>query len=153
MSARLRLRRTDGKLFLERWGFECKWFGVFLHHIEAPDPGQDLHMHPWYFESLILKGGYTEVRNGVAWACDDARASVLHRDRTRGEVSERKRWSWKALHLDECHTITDVHGDTWTLVFRGRKRSDREWGFFTPKGFVSKTDYETPDRPLVSEKV
>lgn len=141
MSARIRLRRTDGKLFLERWGFECERFGVFLHHIEAPDPTPDRHDHPWNFASLVLKGGYTETRNRVAWAWDEYKMVE----------TVRRRWSWRTLRLDTCHTITEVHDDTWTLVFRGRKRSDRKWGFFTPKGFVSASDYGA--RPLFEEPV
>ena len=152
MSARFRLRRTDGKLFLERWGFECRWFGVFIHHIEAPDPGQDLHVHPWPFWSLILKGGYTELRCPIGDAIMLAEMSTRSGKIRRGWTNLRERWSWKKLGLDECHTITEVHGDTWTLVFRGRKCSGK-WGFFTPSGFVTAVEYDTPTRPLYLEPV
>lgn len=158
MSARFRLRRIDGKLFLERWGFECPWFGVFLHHIEAPDPTPDLHDHPWPFGSFILKGGYTEQR----CATKDAQhlAQTDHFDRpglppgARGYENKRKRWSWKTIDLATCHTITDVPESTWTLVFRGPKRKDRQWGFFTREGFVDKDEYDaTRHRPLYEERV
>jgi hypothetical protein len=59
MASRIRLRREDGRVYLNRWGFECDRIGgVFLRKMEAPDPGLDLHDHPWSFVSLILKGGY-----------------------------------------------------------------------------------------------
>lgn len=115
MSARFRLRRPDGKVFLERWGWECKWFGIFVHHMQAPDPGRDLHDHPWWFGSLILKGGYYERRA----AC-----------RTPHDFysNERKRWSWQSLPRTVCHTIYALKGDTWTLVLHGPRRGT--WGFY-----------------------
>lgn len=155
MSARIRLRRTDGKLFLDRRGFECRWFGVFLHKIEAPDPGEDLHDHPWPFWSLVLKGGYEEIRCHTDVACLRAQHATRHPDliKTRGWRNIRYPWSWKKLGLDECHGITKVFGGPcWTLLFRGPKRKDRQWGFFTPEGFVLKDEYDsTRDRPLFEE--
>lgn len=75
MSARMRLRRADGAVYLDRWGFEWPakseepyrrpWFGVFVHRMDAADPGIDLHDHPWWFGSLILWGGYTEERSDI----------------------------------------------------------------------------------------
>ncbi len=32
-------RHQAGQVHPERRGFECRWFGVFLHRIDAPDPG------------------------------------------------------------------------------------------------------------------
>lgn len=148
MSSRLRLMRKDGLLFLDRFGWECRWGGIFIHHIAAPDPGQDLHSHPWPFGSFILKGGYSEER----LSSHNVALTVAHCSPKgqRGFLQERKRWSWKLFRLTDCHTITEVHGDTWTLLFRGPKQ--QEWGFMTPNGFVSHHDYDTPDRPLYEEK-
>lgn len=135
MSTRLRLRRSDGDIFLERWGWECKWFGVFIHKMEAPDPGIDLHNHPWPFSSLILRGGYKEYRIGEqdAWV-----RAVRHQ--ARGSEARRRWLSFKTFHLDEAHRIYEVKPHTWTLVFRGR--GIRPWGFFTPSGYMDARTYE-----------
>lgn len=115
MSARFRLRRPDGKVFLERWGWECKWFGVFLHHMQAPDPGRDLHDHPWWFGSVILRGGYVEKR-------------ALTRDPGAWRHTMRRKGTWRVLRRDECHTIIKLLDDTWTLVVHGPRRGT--WGFY-----------------------
>jgi cellulose synthase/poly-beta-1,6-N-acetylglucosamine synthase-like glycosyltransferase len=63
MYRRLTLRRADGRVYLNRWGIgHDRIGGVLLHRMDAPDPGIDLHDHPWWFASLIIKGGYTEAR-------------------------------------------------------------------------------------------
>jgi len=65
MSANVRLRGPDGLVPLASKGTECDRFGVYLHCIDTPDPGVDLHDHPWWFGSLVLYGGYTEVRTDI----------------------------------------------------------------------------------------
>lgn len=52
---RLTLRRADGEVYLNRWGIgHDRVGGVLLHRMDAPDPGVDLHDHPWWFVSIIL---------------------------------------------------------------------------------------------------
>ncbi len=53
------------------------------------------------------------------------------------------------MRLKACHRITAVDPGTLTLVLVGRQR--RDWGFFTPEGFVPHNDYEHADRSLVAE--
>lgn len=58
----------DGRPYLERY-FICRAFGwqVYLHHFVASDPDRGLHDHPWDRAiSLVLAGGYTEVRRNSA---------------------------------------------------------------------------------------
>lgn len=63
---RLTLRRADGQVYLNRWGVGHDRVGrVLLHKMEAPDPGVDLHDHPWWFVSIVLWGGYTEQRADI----------------------------------------------------------------------------------------
>lgn len=153
MSARFTLRRRDGEAYLHRWGWERQW-GVFIHRMDGPDPGVDLHDHPWDFWSLILWGGYDEQRVDTREATSWARtAEALDLKRTwsgagyanRGPVASRRWLSWKKLRLDECHRITRLHRrGTWTLVVHGPKR--RVWGFYTPDGFVNKDAYERSTR-------
>lgn len=84
MGTRLRLRRADGRIYLDRWGVERKWLGgIFLHRMQGPDPGIDLHDHPWAFVSMVIAGGgYLEerllVRDAPEWA---RRAEVVEQNR------------------------------------------------------------------------
>lgn len=137
MSSRLRLVHA-GRTFLDRRGFECRWFGVYLHHIAGPDPGLDLHDHPWPFVSLILRGSYREL-----WA--ETRSVHARRFRT-----------WRAgtvhyLGLHEAHRIVAAEPGTWTLCVRGRKRPT--WGFYVPAGWVAHSEYDyATRRPVVAEQ-
>lgn len=111
---RLSLIHAD-KTFLDRWGIDLGPVGVYVHHIAGPDPGLDLHDHPWPFVSLILRGGYSEQ---VA----DTREPWLWR-RRRWE-----RWSVHRMPFTVCHRIFDADPGTWTLIVRGPK--SRTWGFY-----------------------
>lgn len=137
---RLRLRRADGAVYLDRWGLGTRLCGVYLHRMTAPDPGLDLHDHPWWFCSLILRGGYTE-------ACAEARRELS--DGGHGFRTWR-RGSVHSLGLDVCHRIIDIEKPTWTLIFRGPVR--RTWGFYTPEGWVRHTEHNAERRDLVADR-
>lgn len=160
MTTNLRLRRGDGRLYLTRRGWstddlhkrwrwipEFSWFGIYIHHITAPDPGPDLHDHPWPFVSIILKGWYVEQRCKVSEACQKAaRSTQFSGMLARGDVIVR-RWSdVRRMRLDECHMITYCHPNTWSLVIRGRKRPQRKdgeyWGFYPETGYVPEGTYD-----------
>lgn len=132
MIARLRLCRDDGTLYLERWGVEWKSLGgVFVHRMSAPDPGVDLHDHPWPFLALILRGGYTETRANV-------RLPWLKRRR------QNRTGSLRLMRLDEAHTIDRLNGRTsWSLVIHGRNL--RRWGFYVPHSGRALSDYRWVD--------
>lgn len=104
----------------------------------APDPGIDLHDHPWKFHSLILRGGYIEER-----------ADIRTPTETRSHA-----WAAGTLHsfpLTDCHRIVLLEKKpTWTLVFRGPIR--RRWGFYEPAGWVHHRDSDHSRRDLRAEK-
>ena len=116
MIRRLRLRRSDGRIYLDRYGIEWKPLGgIFLHKMSAPDPGFDLHDHPWPFVSIILKGGYTEKKANI-------------RDIDLPHWERRYRWSIRSMRIDEAHQITSLHEqESWSLVLHGR--GYLTWGF------------------------
>lgn len=94
-------------------------FNIMLHHIVLSD--QDgFHDHPWWYFTLILKGGYIEeTPDGIRW---------------RGPGHFRIS-SPKSLHKLRLPNI--LHGDpaddgAWTLFIKGPKV--REWGFIRPDG-------------------
>lgn len=139
---RLTLRRADGRVYLDRWGLGHDRIGkVFVHRMEAPDPGFDLHDHPWWFVSLVLAGGYTEERSLVREAPLRAAIAESVGQSGRGVVDERRAGSVRVMRLDECHRITHLTGRTsWSLVITGPVR--RRWGFFLPSGWISEPEYD-----------
>lgn len=149
MSAHMRLRRADGRVYLNRWGIEHDRIGgIFIHKMSAPDPGIWLHDHPWVFWRLILWGGYVEKSAGIR---DHLRHSIAA-----GVPHYVNQWSWSKLDLSKCHTITSLFKRTsWSLVVHGPKRTDREpgklWGFYTPEGWEPGSDYRTRDRDLYND--
>lgn len=160
MTTRLRLRREDGKVFLNRWGWESKRIGgIFLHRMSAPDPGTDLHDHPWTFVSFVIAGGYSEERaqnrEAPAWAAlAEAWESSKH-----GVEEERRPGSFRVMRLDECHRITELHKrHSWSIVIHGPAR--RRWGFYLPYGgptgiftWVDHSEYDSLNRrTLYTEK-
>lgn len=142
---RLRLLRPDGRVALERWGLELRALGgIFVHRIDAPDPGPDLHDHPWWFASLVIRGGYSEERAPIRLATQWNQLAEKHEvgrkwRGPRGVIRERRRWSLRSIRLDECHRIVLVQRPTWTLVVHGPHR--RQWGFYTPRCWVADEAY------------
>lgn len=140
---RLRLRRADGRVYLDRWGIAHDRIGrLLLHCMEAPDPGIDLHDHPWWFCSIVLRGGYTEQRALIREAPALARVAERFPDTcTRGVVEHRRLGSVRTMRLDECHTIIELdRRKVWTLVIGGPRR--RQWGFYLPGGYMSERTYD-----------
>lgn len=139
MTTNFKLFRRDGTMYLSRRGFECKWFGVYLHRIGAPDPSYYLHDHPWSFRSFVVKGEYLEI---IADTADP-----LYSKRWRC----RRRFSFQGIRLDQCHTINAVSKDVITIVFRGKRR--RPWGFYTENGWVFWENMPREDRDLTFEEI
>lgn len=146
---RLTLRRADGRVYLDRWGLgHDRVAKVFVHRMRAPDPGVDLHDHPWWFVSLVLWGGYIEERS----MCRDAplRAALAESlgQSGRGVVGYRWPGSVKVMRKTECHSIKRLVGrSSWSLVVTGPVRRDRRserstWGFFLPSGWISEKEYD-----------
>lgn len=151
MSARLRLRRSDGQVYLDRWGLEWNRVGgIFIHKMSAPDPGIDLHDHPWWFTSLTLKGGYDEERCGTAVASPFALIQDRRGRDFRGSVRRRAPLSFQSTPLHKAHRIIRLHQVTsWSLVIHGPKR--REWGFYTPNGWIHWRTYDIGRRDMWAE--
>lgn len=99
---------------------------IYLHKFLRDDDDRALHDHPWWFLSLMLKGGYFEV--------------VPHPNVSGGNtVIERRAGSLAFRRSTHRHRVvllapTGVKEPCWTIVVTGRK--NRTWGFWCPKGFV-----------------
>lgn len=125
--------------YLLRWFLIPRnpYLNVYLHKFLRSDDDRALHDHPWWFLSLLLKGGYIE-----------------HRDD--GSVVRRKRGSVAVRRANMLHRVELVHGyksvwdaangvqpselPAWTLFFTGPKV--REWGFKCPKGWLHWKEFD-----------
>lgn len=109
------------------WLFKTRWLQARFHVIHRGDKGRDLHDHPFTFTSLILWGGYLEIKERA----DGTIGSTAHRAGSINTCNNR-----------DFHRICTVIGaqPCITLVFiwgRGKK----SWGFKTKNGFVPHEDY------------
>jgi len=142
---RLRLRRNDGKVYLNRWGFGFKHFLTgMIHVMDESDPGIDLHDHPWWFVTIPLYGGYEELRADCREAPELARKGIY------GKREVRRPFRPRVMRLDECHTITKLNKKrSVSLVISGPVK--RTWGFYPEDGYVQHKEYEKSDRGLRRE--
>ena len=115
--------------YLERWHIipENNWRNVFLHRMNGPDPGRDMHDHPWDFTTFILWGGYVEIEGFWSEHGFERRTNV------------RPTFSISRIPAEHIHAIRAVRPNTWTFVITGRRR--REWGFHTKDGWVPYEEY------------
>ena len=120
------IHRHEGELYLRRLRVvSCRWFGVYLHWFHASDD-DSLHDHPWWFLTVILRGGYWEY----AGRPDGTTARRWHPP---GAIRLRPaRW----LHRVEI----DPARRPMTLVVRGPRI--RRWGFQTRSGWIPWPEYK-----------
>lgn len=117
--------------YMDRWWFMPELYGerARVHRTNRSDHARHFHDHPWHFVSVILEGGYSEqieVQPG---------ANPLYETRRyrAGDVLFR--------HAEHRHRLEIEPGiEAWSLVFTAPK--SRDWGFWTPEGFVPWRDYE-----------
>lgn len=112
------------------------YFNVYLHKFLRDDDDRALHDHPWWFVSLILKGGYSEVVPNP----DSLMPNVnkLHRF----SIAFRRATHQHRVVLWRERTFSSTEGKKlpcWTIVATGRKK--RTWGFWCSKGFVPWFDF------------
>jgi hypothetical protein len=104
-----------------------RWPSVRIHNILRADRGRDLHDHPWDARTIILRGGYTEIR----------RAGVFNAffNRERGDTA--------TLNYGEFHRITAVDSNTWTMFITWNYQG--KWGFWVGDHKVPHDEYEGED--------
>lgn len=125
-----------GRVYLRRYTLlEMGRFGrLYLHRILRSDYDRYLHDHPFNFAILILWGGYYE-HVFVRYLRDRTRSRVLTKKLRRYPGSLAIRSATHAHRIELKNERT-----SWSLFWRGPKI--REWGFFTPSGWVPWTSYD-----------
>jgi hypothetical protein len=107
---------------------------VRIHHILRSDDDRAFHDHPWPYLTVVLRGGYWEIRPTY----DD---SGLYMGNERvwhgpGSILWRPANSWHRLELPEGETA-------WTLFTTGRHQ--QTWGF------MRKPDVKMPYKEYLAE--
>lgn len=105
--------------YARRWVLNLGLFSLRVHHFYRSDDARYFHDHAWWFCTLVLRGGYTDVS-------PDGEDHLR-----RGSVRFRR-----AHHR---HTVRTDEGGVWTLVLTGRKR--RAWGFWVGEKFKKSYRY------------
>lgn len=101
--------------YLIRWRLETPFGSLRLHHWLGPDDDRAFHDHPWWFWTLVIKGGYTDRHPG---------ATPL--SPYQGEHLSAPAFRFRpALHR---HTVVPDPGGAWTVLLTGSRT--RDWGFW-----------------------
>lgn len=115
---------SRGPLLTRYFLLRTRRLGIYLHHLQASDHDRALHDHPWPFISILLSGGYYEHTPSV-----DAL----------GSERRWKRWGSILYRPALWRHRLELTRPTWTLVIRFQR--EREWGFYTPHGWQSWSEY------------
>jgi hypothetical protein len=112
---------VDGKPYLERYLLLRLPNGgmVWLHRFLSSDPDRGFHNHPWDSVSLMLVGGYDEIRL-------KSMVPVVHKVRP-GQLN---------FILNETfHRVQLADDDAWSMFTR--MGTQHRWGFLRPSHGLS----------------
>lgn len=122
--------------YLLRWYLIPRnpFLNVYLHKFLRDDDDRALHDHPWWFVSVILRGGYiehTEFSDGTkVLRCRTSVIDVLSPWWKRSIAYRPASWRHRVALP---HTETGGRVPCWTLIITGRR--SRTWGFWCPTYF------------------
>jgi hypothetical protein len=123
----------DGdKPYLRRWYIIPRnpFVNLYLHNFRCSDDDRALHDHPWWFFSLVLKGGYYEHRLGpLQW-------------RPVGSIAFRRPTTAHRVELESEWVATSGERrerPAWTIILTGPRT--RRWGFYCPQGWKFWQDF------------
>lgn len=142
------IEHGDGNLAVRRWYLirRNRWFNIYLHEIIASDDARALHDHPWWNCSIILRGGYDEVRFSSYYWETVKRLGRL----PSGAVYDDKRWRsegdiiFRRAHTPHRLILAPVYAsfqpgtsptakECWSLFITGP--TIRDWGFWCAQGW------------------
>lgn len=105
------------------WVLQRFGIAIRIHHILRSDDARAFHDHPWWFLTLILRGGYEEVRPVMQ---SNLYTGDTHTWHNPGTVLFRRASDWHRLNVPAGRT-------TWTLFITGKYRN--RWGFLMVPNF------------------
>lgn len=142
------LFHADGSLYMGRYClFESRWLSARVHHIATADLDRHMHDHPWNFVSLVLRGGYLELRPAEREPCfitvSKPRGLVWEDEQVeRSRMTQRLCGDLAFRRATDRHRIVSVLPHTWSLFVYGPVL--QWWGFYTPQGKIHWRDYASP---------
>lgn len=113
-----------GEVFFRYQILKTPWFNIYLHQLDAPNwHPKGCHDHPWWFITLLLKGGYLEKRKTDVKV---VQGPVLLADLS--YTTSKRRYPGQILYRAAtfAHDVVTPHGRSWSLILTGKK--SRDWG-------------------------
>lgn len=104
--------------YLIRWCLNLWLFSVRLHHWIASDDQRNPHDHSWWFITLVLSGGYTDITEKEEWL---------------------PAWSIRLRRPQHAHKVLVPAGGCWTTLLTGPPQ--RKWGFYVGKKWKKANKY------------
>lgn len=108
-------------------------YAARVHQILTSDKDEDYHNHPWPFITIILRGGYWELRP----VFDDYTGDIIGETRTwkgPGSILIRSENDYHKVELPEGK-------DSWSLFIMGAYK--HVWGYLVPRKRVHYDDLGT----------
>lgn len=134
--------------YMERyWLVKPAWWtlgiGVRVHHILRSDHDRDMHTHPWWNISLILRGTYWEVMPGTLGEPGVHVGGYVNLNEP-FRIEQRKPGHLVFRRRTSRHKLMLLRGAAWTLMITGPEKKGRGWGYFVPGvGLIDRHHYET----------
>ena len=133
--------------YMNRWWLiPYNRFGIAarIHQILRSDEDRHLHDHPWWYISVVLRGGYWEITLPRGDA-EPNRMRLLHGVwRGPGSIAFRRASHFHKIKLpgrDDTGSSIGIGVDVscWTLFITGPKSQD--WGFLVGQEKIPARDY------------
>jgi hypothetical protein len=124
---------TPDSPYMRRWWVipRNRHFNIYLHNVLRDDDERALHDHPWWNLSIVLRGGYWEIKPLYRPLYPDLAPEVFRTNLDklwRGPASVVLRRPTDAHRL-----VLDEGRPSWSLFITGP--NVRTWGFWCPKGW------------------